>query len=153
MPFPPRLLPPASPNFPGKRLSLPGRDPWTEPRHSSCSRPPGNHTPEPLSTPLFAPAPQHYRFNFQGGTMLQDLHEQLEGETINDILSRCLQLSLGRGDSSSLNLSFLKRFPWKSEAKPKALLKSDVYSFLVLKGLSCAYISCNFSFVFLPMRK
>lgn len=39
------------------------------------------------------------------------------------------------------------------EARPKALLKSDVHSFLVLKGLSCAYISCNFSFVFLPMKK
>lgn len=48
--------------------------------------------------------------------MLHDLHEQQEDETINYILSRCLQLSLGRGeDSSSLNLSFLQSFPWKSE--------------------------------------
>lgn len=86
------------------------------PRLSSCSRPLLTTLQSLRARWLFAPAPQHHRPHFPGGTMLQDLHEQLEDETINDILSRCLQLSLGRGgDSSSLNPSFLQSFPWKSE--------------------------------------
>lgn len=58
---------------------------------------------------------------------------------MNDTLSRCLQLALGREEDGSIsNPSFLQSSPWKSEAKHKSLLKSDPCIFLVLKGLSCA---------------
>lgn len=109
-------FPPASPNLPGKRLSLRAGIPGQSTDTAAALGPPVTTLESLWARWLFAPAPQHYQFNFQGGTMLHDLHEQLEDETINDILSRCLQLSLGRGgDSSSLNLSFLQSFPWKSE--------------------------------------